>query len=181
MMKRTSITESSNPVSTGIDLCSPLEIVRILRQSDSQIFAGWKEYPALFDPEIVNKVNDAICKVSQLLRRIDDQKCAVVVSGSGTSGRLAYFCCTTFNNLLRKLGKPEVFYYLIAGGDKYQKPQFTCTHRFRALLKAQELKEDDAALAVEDLKQLEQDKDALVYIGITCGKNTALQLTFPEA
>ncbi len=37
------------------------------------------------------------------------------MSGSGTSGRVAYLVATMFNKILEKLQKPKIFKYLISG------------------------------------------------------------------
>lgn len=39
----------------------------------------------------------------------------IVLSGSGTSGRIAYLVARSFNLVLKSLGKPQVFKYLISG------------------------------------------------------------------
>lgn len=58
-------------------------------------------------------------------------KVGVVISGCGTSGRLAFFASRTFNKLCIRRGVRPFFHYLISGGD-------------RALVAALEGKEDDA-------------------------------------
>jgi hypothetical protein len=37
------------------------------------------------------------------------------MSGSGTSGRVAYLVATMFNKVLKSVGRPEAFRYLISG------------------------------------------------------------------
>ncbi len=43
------ITELPNPLTHDIDVASPVGIVRLLRQSDAQMFAGFKEWEGLLD------------------------------------------------------------------------------------------------------------------------------------
>jgi N-acetylmuramic acid 6-phosphate (MurNAc-6-P) etherase len=113
-----SITETSNEVTEEIDVCNPKEILRILRQCDQQIFSGWRQYPGIFDDEILAKVEFICQQVKEVIAR-ESSKSAIVISGSGTSGRLAFFCCRQFNKLLQDFNKPPIFHYLIAGGDRY--------------------------------------------------------------
>ncbi len=80
----------------------------------------------------------------------------VVMSGAGTSGRLAAFVAKEFQQHC-----PDVYQdrlaYLCAGGEA-------------ALLKSQESAEDVSAAAVADLSQLlDGVQGPVVYIGISCG------------
>eukprot|EP00850_Spirogloea_muscicola_P000088 SM000001S04490 [mRNA] locus=s1:494535:499176:+ [translate_table: standard] len=87
----------------------------------------------------------------------------VIISGAGTSGRLAYCAARSYNKLLSRRGLPRSFHHLIAGGDD-------------ALLEVQEGAEDDAAKAVERLQELERrgtpfgkQYNRLIFVGISCG------------
>lgn len=85
----------------------------------------------------------------------------IVISGSGTSGRMAFLMSKQFNFYLQSHNKARQFYYLTAGGDK-------------SLVSAQEAPEDDVASAIRDLQFLEnqlveQGSQKIVFIGITCG------------
>ena len=79
-----------------------------------------------------------------------------VLSGAGTSGRLAFLTARNFNRCLKAMGRPEIFQYLIAGGDA-------------SLIKAQENAEDNPRLGTDDLMKVTQGKHHVVFIGITCG------------
>eukprot|EP00850_Spirogloea_muscicola_P012343 SM000079S22461 [mRNA] locus=s79:332482:337109:+ [translate_table: standard] len=91
------------------------------------------------------------------------QDSGVIISGAGTSGRLAYCAARSYNKLLIRRGLPRSFHHLIAGGDE-------------ALLEVQEGAEDDAAKAVERLQELERrgtpfgkQYNRLIFVGISCG------------
>ncbi|CAI7813883.1 unnamed protein product, partial [Closterium sp. NIES-53] len=88
---------------------------------------------------------------------------AVVVSGAGTSGRIAFQVVVCFNAVLRRYGLPPCFHFLIAGG-------------LPALLKAQEGAEDNQEAAVAALRRVEARGNPwgkpcgrVLYIGISCG------------
>lgn len=153
-----SITETPNELTTDIDLTDAVGICRLLRQTDSQIFNGWRHYPALRDTEIIDKMQTAIKRIAAVLKGRGKKR--VVISGAGTSGRLAMFASRTFNYLLEDLGYQPVFDYLIAGGNK-------------ALIKAQEGAEDDPHQAVIDLQGKTTGARQVVYIGVTCGLSAA--------
>ncbi|CAI5957281.1 unnamed protein product [Closterium sp. NIES-65] len=91
------------------------------------------------------------------------QDSAVVVSGAGTSGRIAFQVVLCFNAVLRRYGLPPCFHFLIAGG-------------LPALLKAQEGAEDNQEAAVAALRRVEARGNPwgkpcgrVLYIGISCG------------
>ena len=149
-----SITETPNDLTTEIDLASPIEIVRLLRQSDAQIYNGWKREPALCDPEILERLALLVEAVTRALESKGRQ--LIVISGAGTSGRLAMFAARTFNRLLAERSQPPIFRYLMAGGAS-------------ALIRAQEGAEDNPHQGVADLKAILGDVRAGIYIGVTCG------------
>jgi N-acetylmuramic acid 6-phosphate (MurNAc-6-P) etherase len=118
-MAEGSITETPNEITDEIDIISPLDLLRILRQTDTQIFTGWRHFAGIFDQPHQQSLQKFVTYLVDILSSTDLTQNAIVISGSGTSGRLAFFCSRAFNNLLQKLGKPPIFQYLIAGGDKY--------------------------------------------------------------
>lgn len=148
------LTETPNELTRNIDLADPIGIVRIFRQTDSQIFNGYATYPGFSDPEFLDKIEFAINRTAQVLKSKGNR--AIIISGAGTSGRLAMFISRTFNHLLAEIQEPPIFSYLMAGGNK-------------ALIRAQEGAEDDPNQAVADLKSVIQNTDHIVYFGITCG------------
>ena len=63
-----SLTESPNELTFDIDLASPLELVRILRQVDAQIYNGYLRYPGIVDEEILLRMEKVIETVQEILR-----------------------------------------------------------------------------------------------------------------
>ncbi len=151
-MHASSITESPNELTTDIDVASPEEMVRLLRASDAQIYNGYRGFPALCDDAITAKIEQAVTWAAPLMGRSDS---VIVLSGAGTSGRLAMFAARTFNRFLQRRGKAPNFRHLIAGTDL-------------ALIKAQEKAEDDPHQAWTDLEPLIEGKRSVLYVGITC-------------
>ena len=112
-----------------------------------QIFNGWRHHRSLYDHFVLSTVqqisvilhlmllNEARKEtaVNQHRESATASKNAVVISGAGTSGRLAFLCCRSFNKelggfwhaftyLLRhaeRRGIQPLFQYLIAGGDRF--------------------------------------------------------------
>ncbi len=91
---------------------------------------------------------------------IPTERSLVVLSGCGTSGRLAFFIARKFNKLLHKMGRSSssssLFRYLNAGGDK-------------SIIIPQEGKEDDAVTGANQLRSIAESYSRVLYIGITCG------------
>lgn len=153
-MNLPSITELPNELTNDIDVVGAEGIVRLLRQADAQIFNGWRENAGLYDDAILFTLMRLIGVVGEALRA--PERTAIVMSGAGTSGRLAFFVAREFNKVMRGKGQSECFHYLMAGGDK-------------ALIRAQEGAEDDPVAAVRDLARFEKPGVTVIYIGITCG------------
>lgn len=151
------ITERANPLSMAIDVASPPEILAILNSIDLQIFNGWSEvhprlhalpgrlrphplrqgahtFPAL--PAMETVMQMIVDRLTPLMRH--DEAATVVLSGCGTSGRIAWMCARRMNALLRAAGKRPICRYLIASGDS-------------ALLIGQEQGEDDPHRAETDI------------------------------
>ena len=149
-----SITEIPNALTMDIDLASPRGIVQILRQTDAQIFNGWETYDGLCDAEVLVRLRRAVDETAAVLSHKGKRK--IVISGAGTSGRLAMFAARTFNRLAAQIGLEPCFHYLIAGGDP-------------ALIKAKEGAEDDPITAQKELAAITDDADMVLYIGISCG------------
>ncbi len=154
----TSITELANPLTTDIDLAPPSGIVKMLRQTDSQIFNGWQTYDGLCDAAFLNRMRRAVDEAAAILGSKGKKK--IIISGAGTSGRLAMFAARSFNRIARQAGMAPCFHYLIAGSDL-------------ALIKAQEGAEDDPNIAQKELEALAGDAEKILFIGITCGFSAA--------
>lgn len=151
--KKISITETPNELTNDIDIGSDVEILRILRQADTQIFAGWRHYPGLRDEEIINKMEKCVAKTAAVLKSTDGK---VAISGAGTSGRLAMLVSRKFNKLLAEYGHEPRFKFIMAGTNK-------------ALIKAQEGAEDDPIQAIADLEATVSCTAPLAFYGVTCG------------
>lgn len=162
------ITERSNELTLGLDAATGEGIARLLRASDAQIFAGFEGHPAISDEEVrANMLRAARVLASGVLSH---DRGAVVISGSGTSGRLAFMVATQLNrelagvrgfrgnDLAENNGGP--FYYCNSGGDS-------------ALLLPSELAEDNTTRGVSDLCSVIQRARAegapVMVIGVTCG------------
>ncbi|MDX1973863.1 MAG: hypothetical protein SFY68_15140 [Candidatus Sumerlaeia bacterium] len=149
------ITEQANELTLELDMADPQGIARLLRQGDTQLFAGFRTYAGLMDDEILAKA----AFISQVAARtlLAGDKGRIFLSGAGTSGRFSHLLCRQFNRFLRAAGKKETFAALIAGGPL-------------ALVKAQEGAEDDPIQAVADLEnKLPSTVENILYVGITCG------------
>jgi len=162
------VTELPNHITRNIDIVGSSGIVRLLRQCDSQIFSGWEEHVGLNDAAFVKGTMEAL--LSSLVRvqqkHHPRERMMVVMTGAGTSGRLAFHCARSYNRLAKELNlESELrFEYLMAGSDV-------------ALMKSVEKAEDDIIQPVLDLKSLvygsddqcDAIADHVLYVGITCG------------
>lgn len=152
------ITEQSNEITKNIDLAkSGQEILALLSKTDQEIFDGWtfdllKSEGLKSDLYILDKLS----RLSSILAcQINSgNKIKLILSGCGTSGRLAYLCSQTFN-LITKLNLCE---YIIAG-DEF------------ALVNSVESVEDRPEIGAEKLKSILEAGEGtrFVFIGITCG------------
>ena len=149
------VTEASNPITYDIDTQTPEQAVRLLRQSEAQLFSGFSNHASISDlfsrPESCEWVVDAVA------RAIDrPSESRVIVSGAGASGMLAVFLARSFNAVLHSQGCPPCFDYLIAGGDN-------------AILRVEDSTEDDPLSAVTDLEAAAEGFDHVVFVGVSCG------------
>src|SRR5262245_52618396 len=136
MARRQSITELPNELTADIDVASPLQIARLLRATDAQIFSGYGGYPGLYDADNVVTMARLAYAAGKILA---NPKGCVVMSGAGTSGRLAMFTARAFNIKNAQAGKKPQFKYTMAGHSE-------------ALIQAQEGAEDDPIQSVKDLE-----------------------------
>uniref|UniRef100_A0A3B3BCJ5 SIS domain-containing protein n=1 Tax=Oryzias melastigma TaxID=30732 RepID=A0A3B3BCJ5_ORYME len=149
------VTEKSNPLTRDIDRASPSGIVGMLEACDAQMFQRetGTNYQRLFDDQVVTTLTEVAKRVELILK--DPQDSLVVLSGCGTSGRLAFFI-SRFNEALKQLNRTLVYSYIIAGGD-------------RALLSSQEAPEDDPELGMLSLQKVCEGKKRVLFIGVSCG------------
>ncbi len=155
MSAKRAITEIPNVITTELDMASPPEMMRLFRQTDSQIFTGYDTYAGMLDDVIIDKLTVLSERCAKTLTAKNG---CVVMGGAGTSGRLSMFVTRACNHLMNSDVPNEraKFRYLMAGGDV-------------ALIRAFEGAEDDAALGARELKQITEGCDDVFYVGITCG------------
>ncbi|KAM4711432.1 LOW QUALITY PROTEIN: glucokinase regulatory protein [Anableps anableps] len=150
------VSEMSNPITRDIDRAPTTSIVKMLQACDAQMFQekSGAAYERLLSEQVVKTLMEVAERVRLTLK--DPQDSLVILSGCGTSGRLAFFITSRFNRELRRLNHSAVCSYIIAGGD-------------RALLSSQEAPEDDPILGVLSLKKVSEGKKRVLFIGISCG------------
>ncbi|XP_072170009.1 glucokinase regulatory protein-like [Diadema setosum] len=153
------ITERSNPKSENIDKAPPIGIVDCLHECEREIFTGWDSYQNIQDADVVDTIKRIAEKLVEVLESSDSW--AVIISGCGTSGRLAFFISTKMNGLMTRMGRKPCCHYLIGGG-------------IRALTHSVEAFEDRPGHGSKDLQELEQTLASqgcqrILFIGITCG------------
>ena len=103
------ITERSNELTTSLDMQDPLGIVRLLRGCDGQLFSGYQSFPSLNDKNILSSMKFVSDKALSI---INSNNGVVVMSGSGTSGRVAFLVARDMNRVLVNSGKRPCFKYL---------------------------------------------------------------------
>lgn len=138
------VTESRNSKSESIDTLSTFELLKVINNEDKKVAVAVEQtLPAI--TQVVDAVALAFSRGGRL-----------IYSGAGTSGRLGILdaseCPPTFGS------KPEQVVGLIAGGH-------------RAILKAVENAEDNAALGATDLQALNVNKSD-VLVGIAASGRT---------
>ncbi|TNN48386.1 Glucokinase regulatory protein [Liparis tanakae] len=157
------VSEKSNPLTRDLDRASANRIVRMLQACDAQMFQEETggTYQRLLSEQVAETLAEVAKKVEHILK--DPRDSLVVLSGCGTSGRMAFLIASAFNRALRDLDRSPVYSYLIAGGDK-------------ALLSSQEAPEDDPELGVLSLKKVRavlesvcEGQKRVLFIGISCG------------
>ncbi|XP_046519381.1 glucokinase regulatory protein isoform X1 [Equus quagga] len=93
-------------------------------------------------------------KIQEVLK--DPEGGLVVLSGGGTSGRMAFLMSVSFNQLMKGLGQKPLYTYLIAGGDT-------------SVVASGEGTEDSALHGIEELKKVAAGKKRVIVIGISVG------------
>ncbi|XP_015245045.1 PREDICTED: glucokinase regulatory protein [Cyprinodon variegatus] len=150
------VSEMSNPITREIDRAPASSIVKMLHACDIQMFQ--EESGLAYEKLLSNQVVETLMKVAERVQLIleDPQDSLIVLSGCGTSGRLAFFITSGFNRELRRLNQGAICLYIIAGGD-------------RALFSSQEAPEDDPILGSLSLRKVSEGKKRVLFIGISCG------------
>ncbi|EHB06163.1 Glucokinase regulatory protein [Heterocephalus glaber] len=128
---------------------------------------SWLLIPAcslqrLYSESVLTTMLQVAGKVQEVLKEPDGG--LVVLSGGGTSSRMAFLMSVSFNQLMTGLGQKPLYTYLIAGGD-------------RSVVASREGKEDSALHGIEELKKVAAGKKRVIVIGISAGLSA---LGFPE-
>ncbi|EGV98342.1 Glucokinase regulatory protein [Cricetulus griseus] len=152
------ITEKSNPLTQNLDKADAEKIVQLLGQCDAEIFQEEGQimptYQRLYSESVLTTMLQVAGKVQEVLKEPDGG--LVVLSGGGTSGRMAFLMAVSFNQLMKGLGQKPLYTYLIAGGD-------------RSVVASREQTEDSALHGVEELKKVAAGKKRVIVIGISVG------------
>ncbi|KAK2843519.1 hypothetical protein Q7C36_011734 [Tachysurus vachellii] len=148
------ITEKSNPITRDIDRANPKEIVQMLQKCDAEIFERTSYGNHMYQTSVVQTIVDVSKRVEVILK--DPEDSLIILSGCGTSGRVAFLLATSLNRLLASQNHKQIYSYIIAGGDK-------------ALLTSQETPEDDPLLGALSLDKACVGKKHVLFIGISCG------------
>ncbi|XP_067224237.1 glucokinase regulatory protein isoform X1 [Chanodichthys erythropterus] len=152
------VTEKCNPISRDIDRAHSKQMVQILKQCDAEIFEKKINhdpfYQRLHSSPVIQTMVD-VAKVVEIMLR-DPEESLIVLSGCGTSGRIAFLLVKSFNEMLNAQRQKQICLYIIAGGD-------------RALLTSQEAPEDDPVLGARMLDKVCAGKKHVLFFGISCG------------
>ncbi|XP_067349342.1 glucokinase regulatory protein isoform X3 [Channa argus] len=150
------VSEKTNPLTRDIDQASASSIVKMLKACDTQMFqeGAGRTYQRLFSDQVITTMMEVAKRVEVILK--DPEDSLIVLSGCGTSGRLAFLLGSGFNKELRKMNQNPIYFYIIAGGD-------------RALFSSQEAPEDDPHLGTLSLKKICEGKKRVLFVGISCG------------
>ncbi|XP_043843914.1 glucokinase regulatory protein [Dromiciops gliroides] len=152
------ITEKSNPLTKNLDRANAEQIVQLLGQCEAEIFQEEGQavpaYQRLYSESILTTMVQVAGKVQEVLK--DPEGGLVVLSGGGTSGRMAFLMSVSFNQLMKGLGQKPLYTYLIAGGD-------------RSVMASREGTEDSALHGIEELKKVATGKKQVIVIGISVG------------
>ncbi|KAA0710821.1 Glucokinase regulatory protein [Triplophysa tibetana] len=146
------VTEKSNPISRDIDRADAQHMLQILKTCDAEIFTN--HHQGIYSSPIIQTMVDVAKKVELMLR--EPEESLIVLSGCGTSGRIAFLLATSFNEMLTDQQHTQIYSYIIAGGD-------------RALLTSQEAPEDRPLLGARMLDEVCAGKKRVLFMGISCG------------
>ncbi|KAM9635502.1 LOW QUALITY PROTEIN: glucokinase regulatory protein [Trichechus inunguis] len=151
------ITEKSNPLTRDLDKADAQKIVQLLA-CDAEIFQEEGEimpmYQRLYSESILTTMVQVAGKVQEVLK--EPEGGLVVLSGRGTSGRMAFLMSVSFNQLMKGLRQKPLYTYLIAGDD-------------RSVVASREGTEVSALHRIEELKKVAAGKKRVIVIGISVG------------
>ena len=149
------ITEQSDPKTQDIDKASKEEIVKLLKKCSLDIFTGWQDHQNVFDNKIL-AILKAVATVTAEFLKPGAQKFGIILSGCGTSGRIAFLISRKFNELARAEKLWPCYRYIISGGDN-------------AIMTSVESREDDWNAGKNALVNTAEGLDNVLYVGISCG------------
>ena len=89
------VTERSNELTELLDEASPSGIVRLLRGTDAQLFAGYRAFHGLYDPSLLERLEAA---VDATARTLATPTGVVIMTGKGHTSFLA---CTLHAHITR--------------------------------------------------------------------------------
>jgi len=81
LIAHTPVTEMNNALTQNIDSADSRGMLRLLRQSDAQLFSGFLDLPSVYDPEIISII-DSISNVAREM--LSNSKNLIVMTGCGT-------------------------------------------------------------------------------------------------
>ena len=146
------MTEMPNPLTENIDIADAATILGMLEQTDEELIRGIRDVRFL---DMMRAARRIIVRL--IVESVQhDSPFKIILSGAGTSGRLAMLLAEAFNPLSRECIGIPIFSFTIAGGHL-------------ALIKAQEGAEDDPRQGMVELDQIVGDAERFITIGITCG------------
>jgi N-acetylmuramic acid 6-phosphate (MurNAc-6-P) etherase len=135
------ISELSNELSASIDECASVaDCLRILERVDGQLFGGFMQYERLAGDRCCETLAAIVDVVERWRRQSSAHSVALVMSGAGTSGRLAFLNMRRFRRTFSESSR-VTFHYLNAGGEA-------------GLIEAQEHAEDNVVAARSDLQNI---------------------------
>lgn len=149
------VTEQSNTITQDIDTSNAAEIVKRLHQCDLEIFSGWKGYQNVLSVGTLAKLEEVSTLCAKHLTS-DAKNAGIILSGSGTSGRIAFLISRKFNELAKIQKVQPCYSYIISGGD-------------HALMMSVESREDDWNAGRSELEMVARGLNKVLFVGITCG------------
>lgn len=94
-------TELANELTDSIDAEEAPGFARTLRAVDGQVFSGWRGKEGLFDERILSAAAQMTRCMAQLVAaHLRGQAVAIVFTGCGTSGRVAFLTARRYNALV---------------------------------------------------------------------------------
>jgi len=141
-------TEACHPLTSKLDQLDLNVQIQCLADVDRELFGStWGD--GLMDLRVIAKIEQVQKDIQEVLRHPNGK---VVLSGAGTSGRIAYYMANSLDNS-KLVG-------FIAGGPE-------------AFFRAKERIEDLPEQGRLDLEPILEQPGPVLYIGITCGLSAA--------